>query len=753
MDLNQAPPYLDSLNKAQKMAAMQTEGPVMIIAGAGSGKTRVLTYRIAHILRQGGNAFEVLALTFTNKAAKEMRARIESVVGAEAKNIWMGTFHSIFAKILRIEASHLNYPTNFTIYDTDDSKSLIRAIIKEMNLDDKVYKPNLVYSRISMSKNNLITAEKYAKSSDLTMADDQAGRNFFHYVYQKYQDRCKKAGAMDFDDLLLNTYRLFHNHPGVLYKYQHKFKYVMVDEYQDTNHCQYMIVKKLAAVNENICVVGDDAQSIYSFRGANIQNILNVERDYPDLKVFKLEQNYRSSKTIVKAAGSVISNNKEQLEKEVWTSNNEGEKIRVFKSATDNEEGRSIANDIFIKSLENQLEYDSFAILYRTNAQSRSMEEALRKRNITYKIYGGMSFYQRKEVKDLIAYLRVINNPSDEEALKRIINYPARTIGKTTIDKLVLSANENNISIWEVVDNADKFPLLGNSVKHIKNFAIMMNSFMSMLDKSDAYEVANHVAKQTNLLGTLFKDKTIEGISKYENLVELLNGIKEFVEDDENEEEKSLAIYLQNVALVSTMDKESDESPRVSLMTIHSAKGLEFPYVYLVGCEENLFPSQMSLSSRQDLEEERRLFYVAVTRAEKVLTLSYATSRFRFGNLLPCEPSRFIEEIDESCLIMSEIKKKTTPKSSSYGRETSFEKRGFMPLKPTPPIINQNFEPQDIKDLAVGQVIDHQRFGKGVTKSVEGDMDNRKATIDFEEHGEKTLVLKFSKIRIVKKRT
>jgi len=752
MEIGDAPPYLDSLNEAQKMAAMQTEGPVMIIAGAGSGKTRVLTYRIAHILRQGGNAFEVLALTFTNKAAKEMRARIESVVGSEARNIWMGTFHSIFAKILRIEANHLNYPSNFTIYDTDDAKSLIKTIVKEMNLDDKIYKPNIIYSRISMAKNNLITAEKYAKSSDLTMADDQAGRNFFHYVYQKYQDRCKKAGAMDFDDLLLNTYRLFHNHPNVLYKYQHKFKYVMVDEYQDTNHCQYMIIKKLAAVNENLCVVGDDAQSIYSFRGANIQNILNVEKDYPDLKVYKLEQNYRSSQVIVKAAGSVISNNKEQLKKEVWTSNQEGEKIRVFKSATDNEEGKQVANDIFIKSLENQLDYNSFAILYRTNAQSRSMEEALRKRNITYKIYGGMSFYQRKEIKDLIAYLRVIVNPSDEEALKRIINYPARTIGKTTIDKLVLSANENNISIWEVVNNADKFPILGTSVKHIKSFAIMMNSFMSMLAKSDAYEIANHVAKQTNLLGFLFKDKTIEGISKYENLVELLNGIKEFVEDDESEEEKNLAIYLHDVALVSIMDKESDENPRVSLMTIHSAKGLEYPYIYLVGCEENLFPSQMSLSSRQDLEEERRLFYVAVTRAEKVLTLSYATSRFRFGNLLPCEPSRFIDEIDESCIIMSETKKIQVQKSTSYGRETSFEKKGFMPKKPTPPIINQNFEPQDIKDLDLGQIIDHQRFGRGVVKTVEGDMDNRKATIDFEEHGDKTLVLKFSKIRIVRKK-
>lgn len=754
MDKGENPPYLDSLNVEQKKAVLQTEGPVMIIAGAGSGKTRVLTYRIAHILRTGGNAFEVLALTFTNKAAKEMRARIQMVIGSEAKNIWMGTFHSIFAKILRIEAAHLNYPSNFTIYDTDDAKSLIKAIVKEMNLDDKVYKPNLILSRISMSKNNLITAEKYAKSSDLTMADDQAGRNYFHYIYQKYQDRCKKAGAMDFDDLLLNTYRLFHNHPDVLYKYQHKFKYIMVDEYQDTNHCQYMIVKKLAAVNENICVVGDDAQSIYSFRGANIQNILNVERDYPDLKVFKLEQNYRSSKMIVQAAGSVISNNKEQFEKEVWTSNDEGEKIKVFKSATDNEEGRLIASDIATRSLEDQLDYDSFAILYRTNAQSRSMEEALRKRNIPYKIYGGMSFYQRKEIKDLIAYLRLINNPSDEEALKRIINYPARTIGKSTIDKLVLTANENNITIWEVVNSVEKFPIMGSAAKHVKNFAIMMNSFITMRDKSDAYDLADHVAKQTNLYGTLFKDKTIEGVSKYENLVELLNGIKEFVEDDENEEEKSLAVYLQNVALVSATDNEKDDKPKVSLMTIHSAKGLEYPYVYVVGCEENLFPSQMSLSSRQDLEEERRLFYVAVTRAEKVLTLSYATSRFRFGNLLPCEPSRFIEEIDPSCLIMTDTKKKNNPKTGSYGTETNFEKKKvFMPLKPTPPILNQNFEPQDIKDLNVGQTIDHQRFGKGEVKSVDGDMDNRKATIDFVDHGEKTLVLKFSKIRIVKKKS
>jgi DNA helicase-2/ATP-dependent DNA helicase PcrA len=756
MDQADIPPYLDGLNEAQRDAVLQTKGPVMIIAGAGSGKTRVLTYRIAHLLRQGENSFEILALTFTNKAAKEMRERIESVVGPEARNIWMGTFHSIFAKILRVEAEHLNYPSNFTIYDADDSKSLVKSIIKEMNLDDKTYKPNMIFSRISMAKNNLITAEKYAETSELTSDDDQSGRTYFHHIYKRYSDRCKKAGAMDFDDLLLNTFKLFQNHPKVLYKYQHKFKFVMVDEYQDTNLCQYMIVKKLASVNENICVVGDDAQSIYSFRGANIQNILNFEKDYPDLKVFKLEQNYRSSKTIVKAAGSVIQYNKEQISKEVWTSNDGGEKIKVIKAGSDNEEGKIIAQEIFKNSMEHREPYSSFSILYRTNAQSRAFEEALRKLNIPYKIYGGLSFYQRKEVKDLLAYLRVVNNPRDEEALKRIINYPTRTIGKTTIDKLVLLANNHNVSIWEVIQKAEGYPMLGNSAKHVKKFGLMIESFISMVPNTNAYDLAMHVAKQTSLLSTLNADKTIEGVSRYEHVVELLNGIKEFVEDDSREEEKTLSNYLQDIALITTLDNDDENTDRVSMMTIHSSKGLEFPHVFLVGCEENLFPSQMALSSRSELEEERRLFYVAVTRAEKKLTLSFATSRFRFGNLLPCEPSRFIDEIDESCLDRTLLRKPLEKKDEGsfgkgFGVNTGSEKKkGFMPPKPIPPIINQNFEPEEITNLEVGDKIDHQRFGKGIVKEVDGEMDSRKAIIEFEDYGEKKLVLKFAKIRKVR---
>lgn len=754
--------YLKGLNEPQREAVLQVDGPVMIVAGAGSGKTRVLTYRIAHMIASGIDPFNILALTFTNKAAKEMRKRIETVVGAEAKNIWMGTFHSIFAKILRFEADKLGYPSNFTIYDTDDSKSLLKTIIKEMKLDDKVYKPNVVLNRISAAKNGLITYKMYNNADELTSYDSVSGRPHIAKIYATYAKRCFMAGAMDFDDLLLKTFELFTRHIDVLNKYQHKFKYVMVDEYQDTNHCQYMIVKKLAAVNENICVVGDDAQSIYSFRGATIRNILNFEKDYPDLKVFKLEQNYRSTQTIVNAAGGIISNNKEQLEKKVWTDNQLGEKIKVIRAVTDNEEGRLIAHSIFEEKMKGQLSNQDFAILYRTNAQSRSLEEALRKQNLAYRIYGGLSFYQRKEIKDVIAYLRLTVNHKDEESLKRIINYPTRGIGKTTLDKIQLHAAEQGITWWDVVTNASMFPNLSSAAKKLDDFAVKIKSFATMLATTDAYELAMHIAKSANLLKNLYEDKTVEGISRYENVVELLNGIKEFVEDDTSELEKNLAVYLQDIALITDADKDDGSEDKISLMTIHAAKGLEFPYVYISGMEENLFPSQMSTGSRKELEEERRLFYVGMTRAERKLTLSYANSRFRFGQLLPGEPSRFIMEILDEFIEMD--KKAFTRKSEDDSGLSRFANRN----KPKPKFQNkfgksnqpgrtaklppalENFTPEDTSNIKVGDVVEHQRFGKGTVTVVDGDLGNKKATIAFDEFGKKQLVLKFAKLRFVR---
>lgn len=754
--MNNSPPYLDSLNPEQKGAVLQTTGPVMIIAGAGSGKTRVLTYRIAHLIATGVDAFNILSLTFTNKAAKEMRLRIESVVGAEAKNIWMGTFHSIFAKILRIEAERIGYTSNFTIYDSDDSKSLIKAIVKEMNLDDKVYKPNYVLSRISNAKNNLIQAHVYKNQGELTAFDETTGRGKIHEIYSEYAKRCFKAGAMDFDDLLLNTFKLLNNFPDVLNKYQHKFKYIMVDEYQDTNHCQYMIVKKLASVFENICVVGDDAQSIYSFRGATIKNILNFEKDYPDLKVFKLEQNYRSSDTIVNAANSVIAKNQDQLQKNVWTDNVEGNKITVMRAVTDNEEGKIIAQNIFESKMTEQKMNSDFAVLYRTNSQSRSLEEALRKLNIPYKIYGGMSFYQRKEIKDLIAYLRIVINPNDEQALKRIINYPARGIGKTSLERVTVLASQHDKSLWEVISEAHLHPQLKGAIPKFRDFVNMIMSFEIQSKTQNAYDIAMHIARSTQILKVLNEDKTIEGISKYENLVELLNGIKEFAEDDTNESEKDLGSYLQDIALLTDADKDDGDTDKVSLMTIHQSKGLEYKKVFVSGLEENLFPSQMSLGSRSDLEEERRLFYVAITRAEEDLVLSYATSRFRFGTLLPCEPSRFIDEIDAKYLQLDKRNLTTTKKtigrreSSNPSQPTSNLLRTIQKQRPVqinrPPAIT-DFEPSDMSDIAEGMRVEHQRFGAGMVTKLEGESGTQKAHINFEEYGEKTLVLKFAKLR------
>ncbi len=753
-DTNNPPPYLDGLNGAQLDATMQVDGPVMIIAGAGSGKTRVLTYRIAHLMQTGVEPFRILALTFTNKAAREMRDRIERVVGPEAKNVWMGTFHSIFARILRQEAETIGYPKNFTIYDSDDSKSVLKTIIKEKNLDDKMYKPSMILGRISAAKTSLITPKDYRENEDLVEKDRQARRSRFHEIYTEYANRCFKAGAMDFDDILIQTYYLFKNHPKSTYKWQNRFTHVMVDEYQDTNHVQYMITRRLAAVHQNICVVGDDAQSIYAFRGANIQNILNFTRDYPECKTYKLEQNYRSSKNIVNAASSVIKHNEKQLEKNVWTQNELGEKIKVVRNLTEAEEARNVAQTIFEEKNTNQLPNKAFAILYRTNNQSRTFEESLRRLGIDYRIYGGTSFYQRKEIKDMLAYLRVLINPSDEEALKRIINYPTRGIGDTTINKLLYLSQQNGISMWQVLEKAEVFAeLTGATLGKLKNFYMMMQAFSLMQNDKNAWELASAVAKNCGLLKHMYEDKTVEGVSRYENLLELLDSIKEFVEDDENEKDKNLANFLEEVALYTDEQKNQDpDRDCVNLMTVHASKGLEFPHVFIVGLEENLFPSQLSLMSRKELEEERRLFYVAITRAENKLHLSFATSRFKYGNLTPCEPSRFIEEIDKEFLDMDLAGfKKTNP---MLQQNTGEKTRTSILLKTAPQNytshpIDPNFVEGDTSKIATGNRIQHIRFGYGQVLEVEGDGANKKAKIEFDKAGIKTLVIKFAKMRIV----
>ncbi len=759
--------YLKGLNSTQRAAVEQISGPVMIVAGAGSGKTRVITYRVAHLIKSGVDPFNILVLTFTNKAAKEMRERITSVVGPEAKNIWMGTFHSVFAKILRVEAEKIGYPSNFTIYDTDDSKSLIRAILKEMQLDDKLYNANFVYSRISSAKNNLIGPAAYLKNEQIQAEDISTGRGRMAEIYQTYAARCYKAGAMDFDDLLFKTNVLLKDHPDVLYKYQNKFKYLMVDEYQDTNYSQYLIVKKLAAITENICVVGDDAQSIYAFRGANIQNILNFEKDYPDLKVFKLEQNYRSTQNIVNVANSIIANNKNQLKKDVFSANEEGDKIKIFRAFSDNEEGKIVAESIMQERALKGHNFKNFAILYRTNAQSRAMEEALRKLNIPYKIYGGLSFYQRKEIKDLIAYFRLTFNPNDEEALKRVINYPKRGIGDTSVERIIVAADKNNLSLWEVVTDAHKY-LEPRSATPVANFGTMIQSFQVSAKNSSAYDAALHIAQHSGLLKDLYDDKSVEGLSRYENIQELMNGIKEFSER-EDIEEKGLDIFMQDIALLTNDDNDKNpNADTVSLMTIHSSKGLEFGNVYVVGLEENLFPSQMSLNSRADLEEERRLFYVAITRAEKKLVISYATSRYRWGSLTSCEPSRFIDEIDAKFLELDFKPQKAAGSNPFFEERTpwsskpSASKGGDAFTKPKPAtapkttsilpkahVPTEGFTPSDTSNLQVGMEVEHERFGFGKVMVLEGNKPDIKATIFFQGLGQKQLLLKFAKLRVI----
>lgn len=746
--------FVSQLNQPQQDAVLQTEGPVMILAGAGSGKTRVLTFRIAHLIEKGVDPYQILALTFTNKAAKEMRSRIEKIVGNEARNLWMGTFHSVFSRILRAEAEKIGYPSNFTIYDTDDSKSLVKQILDELHLDDKIYKVSGVLSRISGAKNRLISANEYMKDPFLKADDESSRRPMMGEIYKRYGQRCFKAGAMDFDDLLYNTHVLFNKHEDVLHKYQHRFKYVMVDEFQDTNLSQYSITRKLAAVTENICVVGDDAQSIYGFRGADIANILNFERDYPDLNIFKLEQNYRSTKVIVNTANAVIAKNKAQLRKNVWTGNEDGNLIEVLKANSDQEEGKLVASSIFQEKMNGSLRHSDFCVLYRTNSQSRSMEEALRRLNIPYRIYGGLSFYQRKEIKDLLAYLRFAINHNDEQALKRIINYPKRGIGDTTFAKIIVTANEHGATLWDVLCHFNRVAP-GRTSETVMNFAMLIKSYEIAIKEKDAFDAATHIAKSSGILRELYDDKSIEGVARYENLQELLNAIKEFVVDPERED-KSLAAFLNDVALLTDADNEKGDNDHVSLMTIHQSKGLEYRNVYLVGLEEELFPSQMRMESRADLEEERRLFYVAITRAEKKLTFSYATTRYRFGQLKPCEPSRFLNEVDSKFL---SVGKKFSHETRSMSQEKFVERpTPAHLLKPKTLIAktplktyttNPNFKASDPSLLQTGLRVEHQKFGMGTVLSLDFGGADKKALVNFDTEGEKTLLLSFAKLMIV----
>ncbi|MBV6645775.1 MAG: UvrD-helicase domain-containing protein [Cyclobacteriaceae bacterium] len=747
--------YLSTLNPPQYEATVNTNGPTMVIAGAGSGKTRVLTYRIAHLIEAHNvDAFSILALTFTNKAAREMRNRIESVVGTDARNLWMGTFHSVFARILRAEATRLGYTSNFTIYDTDDSKSLIKTIVKEMGLDDKLYKANIVYNRISNAKNRLVSWREYM-NNPVYMEDDTSNmRPEMGRLYKTYANRCFKANAMDFDDLLFNTNVLFQEHPDILNKYQQRFHYVLIDEFQDTNISQYLIAKRLAAVRQNICVVGDDAQSIYAFRGADIQNILNFERDYPDLRVVKLEQNYRSTKTIVNAANSVINKNKAQLKKNVWTDNVDGDLIELFKATSDNEEGRLVASAIFETKMQNQSANNEFAILYRTNSQSRSIEEALRRVNIKYRVVGGVSFYQRKEIKDILAYLRYVVNENDETAMRRIINLPKRGIGPGTIEKMVVAASDHDISLWEVMTNAKSF-FTGRAAGQIEEFATMIKSFRLTADKKDAYDTAAQVAKNSGLLKDLYEDKTVEGLNRYENVQELLNAIKEFT-DDADREDKSLSAFLQDIALLTDEDRNEQTDDVITLMTIHMAKGLEFNYVFIVGLEEELFPSQMMMSSRADLEEERRLFYVAITRAKKKLHMTYALNRYRFGRLKNCEPSRFLEEVDPAYI---KVNRKLSSAETAASPANEYFAKNFVKqnksnnsrkfVKPPQHKPSPDFQASDTSSLAEGMKVEHPKFGFGVVTKMDEQGANRKAQVEFDQAGEKTLLLSFAKLRII----
>jgi DNA helicase-2/ATP-dependent DNA helicase PcrA len=820
--------YLEELNPPQREAVEYLNGPLMIIAGAGSGKTKVLTTRIAHLMANGVDSFRILALTFTNKAAREMKERVEKILAnRESNNLYIGTFHSVFARILRTEATRVGYPSSFTIYDTDDAKSVLKTVINELHLDDKIYKPAVVYNRISSAKNALITAEEYAADYGLMQEDARANRPAISQIYSAYAKRCFKNGAMDFDDLLLQFYLILKHHPDALHKYQHKFSHIMIDEYQDTNPAQYEIVKLLGAAHENVCVVGDDAQSIYAFRGATIQNILLFRKDYDEVKVIKLEQNYRSTKNILQVANQVIGNNKGQIPKELWTDNHEGENIRLVRTMTDNDEGKFVADTIKEQKLRNHFFNRDFAILYRTNAQSRAFEESLRRMNIPYTIFGGISFYQRKEVKDYVAYLRVIVNPRDEEALKRIINYPVRGIGKTSLDKLILVANEQNIAVWEVLTRAAEFGFKSGTLEAIEQFVLMIRSFASMLQKSNAYDVAFHVGKQTGLVRELFNDKSTEGVQRYENVQELLNSIKEWVDDkqnraqidddgvmleteegqgniqsqgtsDEGQEVESsdnqleepvparpmredvlLGAYLQQITLLTDADNKDEHADTVKMMTIHAAKGLEFSCVFAVGLEEMLFPNAMSINTREELEEERRLFYVVITRAKQKLWISYANTRYKFGQVVQNDPSRFIGELPDDLLdksfagggfrnqspgpSASERMRgwgagggTATPQQKPYFNEAKkpAERPSYLapPAPTSKPVLHQpsaDFQASDTSELRAGQKVEHQKFGFGEVLKMEGAAHNPIATIKFDLNGEKKIMLNYAKLRIV----
>jgi DNA helicase-2/ATP-dependent DNA helicase PcrA len=754
--------YLDDLNESQKQAVINTEGPSLVIAGAGSGKTRVLTYRIVHLLEKGIPAGKILALTFTNKAAKEMRERITRIVNPEiARYLWMGTFHSIFAKILRMESGILGYKPSFTIYDSADSKSLIRSIIKELNLDDNIYKPGAISARISTAKNNLVTSNRYAVDPTMQDYDKSSRMPLLADIYRTYAARCFKANAMDFDDLLLNTNILFRDFPEVLAKYQQRFNYVLVDEYQDTNYSQYLIVKKLAATHQNICVVGDDAQSIYSFRGARIENILEFKNDYTDYQLYKLEQNYRSTQTIVNAANAIIANNEGQIQKNVYSMNEAGEKIQVMQAITDSEEGFNISSDIFDKKLSQQLNWSDFAILYRTNAQSRIFEETLRRKNIPYKIYGGLSFYERKEIKDILSYFRMVINPEDEEAFKRSINYPKRGIGDTTIQKVFELSTALNVTPWSILQEAGRYPEHFNSgtARKLTGYVEVINNLRMNADNTDAFVKAREIALGSGIMRELKEGKSPEEVSRYENLEELLNAIKVFTESAETNGEPSiLEAYMANVALLTDQDTESEEDRNtVTLMTMHSAKGLEFKHVYIVGMEDTLFPSPMSSGSARELEEERRLFYVAVTRAEKQATLSYALNRYKWGNLERCSPSRFIKEIDQKFLYFPQTGGKPFPNGGqqtvkqpspireepgTYTKNDKFKKIEKAVYSPSVP-----FLASDSSLFSEGDTVEHERFGKGIIRSIEGQPPNTTATVEFEKEGSKKLLLRFAKLK------
>jgi len=773
--------YLNGLNEKQKEAVLHLKGPLMIIAGAGSGKTKVLTTRVAHLMHSGVDAFNILALTFTNKAAAEMKERVEKALGnTEARNLYIGTFHSVFARILRAEGDKLGYPKSFTIYDTDDSRSVIKAVVNDMGLDDKLYKPNIVHNRISAAKNALVGPSEYAVDTFLKQEDARSNRPAIAEIYASYAARCFKNGAMDFDDLLFKMHELLNNFPEVLHKYQHKFKYILIDEYQDTNPVQYQIAKLLAAVHENLCVVGDDAQSIYSFRGATIENILQFQKDYDDVKLVKLEQNYRSSQSIIGVANHVIKNNIGQIPKELWTENEAGDKIKLVRTMTDNDEGKFIADAIQENKLRNHFYNKDFAILYRTNAQSRSFEESLRRTGIAYKIYGGLSFYQRKEIKDYIAYLRIIVNTKDEEGLKRIINYPARGIGKTTMEKCLVIAGEQNITFFEVLEKAKGFGFKAGTLTAIEEFVTMIKYFQNQLTKHNAYDVAVQVGKHTNIVKELFTDKSTEGLARYENIQELLNSIKEWTESPSNEDGElgdiSLGAYLQQITLITDADNDTGNEDTVKLMTVHAAKGLEFACVFLVGLEESLFPSGMSVNTREELEEERRLFYVAVTRAKKHLWLTYANTRYRYGQLVQNDPSRFIDEMPEDQIDKTSSGGGARNQSSGWGsaydrmhggnnkswndpekttsKKTEGTKPSYLPVV-APHTLNKNhipsanFTPCDPSSLEAGCKIEHQKFGFGVIKEIEGSAHNPIAVILFDKNGEKKIMLNYAKLSIV----